>query len=136
MGVRVGRAVGCMGVRWVWWLSLLPFCFPSHPRSATPKGTHSQYFMDQESIAFLYTSAGPKFEKFTKYRSNKDLKILSHAENYKEDDGTIAGPPNLQKVSVFDEILMDKKRCCAALDLQVPVILPKSIPKTPKKATA
>ena len=84
----------------------------------------------------VYTSAGTKFEKFTKYHPILDLKIPSHAENYKEDDGTIAGPPNLQKVSVFDETLMDKKSCCAALDLQVPAILPKSIPKTPKKATA
>ena len=64
------------------------------------------------------------------------VEILVYEENYEQSDGTIASLPNLQKVLVFDEILMDKKSCCAALDLQAPAILPKSTPKTPKKATA
>ena len=47
------------------------------------------------------------------------MKIPLYAENYEENDGTIAGSPNLQKVVVFDEILLKKINCCADLDSQV-----------------
>ena len=53
---------------------------------------------------------GPKFEKMSKNYRIYDFKIPVNAENYEEYDGTIAGSPNLQKVVVFDEILLEKKK--------------------------
>ena len=40
------------------------------------------------------------------------MKIPLYAENYEENNGTIAGSPNLQKVIVFYEIQLKKKLLC------------------------
>ena len=66
---------------------------------------------DQGSLngILVYTSVGPKFGKMSNNDRIQDLKIPVYAENYEECDGTIAGSPNLQKVTVFDEILLKKR---------------------------
>ena len=75
-----------------------------------------------------------------------DLKTPFYAEKYAENDGTIAGSPNLPKVVVFDEILPNKKKMHADLDSQLLISLYKKhkktktkhprTPKTQKRATA
>ena len=58
---------------------------------------------------------GPKFEKMSKNDRIWDLKIPLYAENYEENDRTIASSPNLQKVVVFDEILLEQKKLLCGL---------------------
>ena len=48
-----------------------------------------------------------------------DLKTPVDREKYAENNGTIAGSPNLPKVAVFDEILAKKRNLHAALNSQL-----------------
>ena len=71
---------------------------------------------------------GPKFETMSKH--NRIWEIPLYVENYEENDGTIAGSPNLQKVTVFYELQLKTKSCCADLDSQVSILGTKQLQKT------